>query len=149
MEIVNDARIRLDDMLCFPLYATSRAVTRAYGTLLDGLGLTYPQYLVMLALWESAPMSVSALGTRLRLDSGTLSPLVKRLEAAGRVHRERDPDDERRVLVDLTDAGRALEEPASTIPAQLWGAMGLTSADALALRHQLDQLLANLSSAEL
>src|SRR5882757_10042551 len=93
-----DLRLRLDQQLCFPLYAAANAICRAYSSLLEPLGLTYPQYLVMLVLWESAPLSVGQVGDRLLLDSGTLTPLLKRLESAGLVKRERDPDDERRVL---------------------------------------------------
>jgi MarR family transcriptional regulator, organic hydroperoxide resistance regulator len=110
---------RLDDQLCFALYSASRAVTAAYRPLLDDLGLTYPQYLVLLVLWEEQPCTVSHLGARLHLDSGTLSPLLKRLEAAGYLRRERAADDERRVEVTLTDAGRALEERAACVPERL------------------------------
>lgn len=138
--------MRLDEMLCFPLYATSRAVTRTYGELLAGAELTYPQYLVMLALWETAPLSVRELGERLHLDSGTLSPLLKRLEAAGRVERSRDADDERRVLVNLTAAGRALERSVADVPARLGAAMGITRKEALELRDRLGALLDNLES---
>lgn len=99
---------RLDDQLCFALYAASRAVTRAYAPMLGELGLTYPQFLVMMALWENDDVSVSTLGRRLMLDSGTLTPLLKRLEKAALVTRRRDPDDERRVRVALTKAGRKL-----------------------------------------
>ena len=96
-------------MLCLDLYAASRAVIKAYGPLLQDLGLTYPQYLVMIALWEKAPLAVKDLSGRLSLDSGTLSPLLKRLEAMGLVTRTRSRDDERGVLIGLTEKGRALE----------------------------------------
>jgi DNA-binding MarR family transcriptional regulator len=99
---------RLDDQLCFALYAASRAITRAYAPMLGELGLTYPQFLVMMALWEEEDRTVSALGQRLGLDSGTLTPLLKRLERAGFVARQRDPADERRVRLTLTAAGRDL-----------------------------------------
>jgi DNA-binding MarR family transcriptional regulator len=110
---------RLDEQLCFALYSASRALTRAYGPLLGPLGLTYPQYLVMLVLWEGDGLSVRELGERLALDSGTLTPLLKRLEEADYVQRKRDAEDERVVRVSLTRAGRALEERARSIPAEL------------------------------
>ncbi|HEY9252150.1 MAG TPA: MarR family transcriptional regulator, partial [Nocardioides sp.] len=113
-------QLSLDLQLCFPLYAATRAVTKRYATLLKDTGLTYPQYLVMLVLWESEePLSVTALGQRLRLDSGTLTPLLKRLETAGLVRRDRDPSDERRVLVSLSEDGQALEEQVSGVPQEL------------------------------
>jgi DNA-binding MarR family transcriptional regulator len=110
---------RLEDQLCFALYSASRALTRAYQPLLSPLGLTYPQYLVMLVLWEGEPFSVSELGTRLGLDSGTLTPLLKRLEQAKLVKRRRDVEDERVVVVSLTGAGQALHERALGIPVEL------------------------------
>lgn len=142
-------QLRLDQQLCFPLYATARAVSRVYGGLLADLGLTYPQYLVLLALWEEGdePLAVGDLGARLKLDSGTLSPLVKRLETAGLVVRRRDSEDERRVLVELTDAGRALEDRAAGVPSRLMGAMGLDLSDARDLADRLADLLANLETA--
>src|SRR4051812_17354903 len=104
-----DAWLALDKQLCFALYSASLAMTKVYKPLLAPLGLTYPQYLVMLALWEDDAQSVSALGDRLALDSGTLTPLLKRLEAQGRLSRDRDADDERRVIVRLTLGGRQLK----------------------------------------
>lgn len=98
----------LDDQLCFALYAASRAVTRAYAPMLKTLGLTYPQFLVMMVLWEDDNLSVRDLGQRLHLDSGTLTPLLKRLESAGLLERARDPEDERRLRVALTPAGTRL-----------------------------------------
>src|SRR4051794_11843805 len=106
------SRLSLSELLCFDLYASSRAVTRAYGPLLATLGLTYPQYLVMIALWEKQPLSVKDLAERLSLDSGTLSPLLKRLQAARLVRRERSAEDERAVIVSLTDKGDALRSQA-------------------------------------
>ena len=100
--------VALDDQLCFALYAASRAVTARYRPMLDALGLTYPQYLVMMLLWESDHQTVGQLGSRLALDSGTLSPLLKRLTAAGLVTRHRRVEDERSVSIALTDEGRAL-----------------------------------------
>jgi MarR family transcriptional regulator, organic hydroperoxide resistance regulator len=142
-------QLKLDLQLCFPLYATARAVTKQYTTLLAGTGLTYPQYLVMLVLWENGePLSVGDLGGRLRLDSGTLTPLLKRLETVGLVARERDPEDERRVLVELTDAGRALEHRVADVPYRLQAAMGIGLTEALALRDQLNELIEHLDAAQ-
>ncbi len=111
--------LQLDQQLCFALYSTSLAMTKVYKPMLRELGLTYPQYLVMLVLWEHDELAISELGTRLTLDSGTLTPLLKRLETAGFVKRERDAADERRVLVSLTDSGRALRNTAVGIPEKL------------------------------
>jgi len=108
----NTGSLRLDDQLCFGLYSASRAVTSLYRVVLEDLGLTYPQYLVLLALWERDGRQVRELGADLHLDSGTLSPLLKRLEAAGLVRRERQADDERSVRVSLTEEGTALRERA-------------------------------------
>jgi DNA-binding MarR family transcriptional regulator len=125
----NDAgqgSLRLEDQLCFALYAASRAVTACYRPLLDALGLTYPQYLVMLVLWERDAISVRDLGTALQLESSTLSPLLKRLEASGLVIRERRPEDERSVAIRLTDTGADLREKAHTVHLAIGDAMGLT-----------------------
>jgi DNA-binding MarR family transcriptional regulator len=108
--------LALDRQLCFALYAASLAMTKTYKPLLEPLGLTYPQYLVMLALWEADGIAVSTLGERLTLDSGTLTPLLKRLQAQGLVQRLRDAADERRVLLQLTAAGRALKDRAVAVP---------------------------------
>jgi len=141
-------QLALDLQLCFPLYAASRAVTRTYGELLAESGLTYPQYLVMLALWEAdEPMTVGSVGVRLRLDSGTLTPLLKRLESSGHVARRRDPEDERRVLLDVTDAGWALREQVADVPSRLGKAMALSEGELVSLREQLDRLLDHLESA--
>jgi DNA-binding MarR family transcriptional regulator len=112
-------QLRLDRQLCFALYAASRAMTQAYAPLLAPLGLTYPQYLVMLVLWEKDGPTVSELGARLELDSGTLTPLLKRMESAGLVTRRRDDDDERVVRVELTAKGRALSAKAAAVPAAI------------------------------
>jgi MarR family transcriptional regulator, organic hydroperoxide resistance regulator len=109
--------LSLDKQLCFALYSTSLAMTKVYKPLLDAMGLTYPQYLVMLALWQRDGLAVSELGEQLFLDSGTLTPLLKRLEAAGLVQRQRNAEDERRVQVTLTAAGRKLKTRAAKVPA--------------------------------
>jgi DNA-binding MarR family transcriptional regulator len=111
--------LHLDEQLCFALYSASRAVTRAYAPLLRPLGLTYPQYLVLLVLWERDGASVGQLGERLALDSGTLTPLLQRLEHQGLVERRRGDDDERVVRIHLTPAGRALRGKARKIPMEL------------------------------
>jgi DNA-binding MarR family transcriptional regulator len=139
--------LALDSQLCFPLYAATRAVTHAYADLLAEVGLTYPQYLTMLALWETEePLTVGELGQRLRLDSGTLTPLLKRLEAAGHVVRRRDAADERRVLVELTSQGRGLREHVTDVPARLLAATGLSQRDARELRRVLSKLLGTLDA---
>ena len=132
--------LRLDNQLCFALYAASGLVTRAYRPLLEPLGLTYPQYLVMLVLWEDAPRTVKALGQALDLDSGTLTPLLKRLEAAGFVSRRRDAQDERKVQIDLTEAGRALQAQAAEIPAALACQLHLPLNEIVDLRATLQDL---------
>src|SRR5215211_2557757 len=113
----SDAALLLDNQLCFALYSASLAMTKLYKPLLDELRLTYPQYLVMLVLWEGDGLMVSELGQRLSLDSGTLTPLLKRLESAGLVARIRDVQDERRVHITLTAAGRKLKARAQKVPA--------------------------------
>jgi DNA-binding MarR family transcriptional regulator len=126
--------------VCFALYAASRAVTNLYRPLLDELGLTYPQYLVLLVLWERGDVTVKELGAALRLDSGTLSPLLKRLAAAGLVRRERPPADERSVVVSLTSAGAELRQRAVEIPARIACATGVPIDELAALRDKLSAL---------
>ena len=137
-------QLDLDLQLCFPLYAVSRAITTRYGQLLGEVGLTYPQYLVMLALWEARTMTVGELGDRLRLDSGTLSPLLKRLQAAGLVDRRRDPEDERRVQVQPTPAGWQLREAVAHVPAAIAAAIGLDTETYLDLKQRLVGMLCSL-----
>ena len=138
---------RLNRQLCFAMYSASRAATKAYRPLLEDLGLTYPQYLVMLVLWEEDPRSVRALGEELGLDSGTLSPLLKRLESLGLVARHRSAADERRVELHLTAEGAALSEQARAIPPRLADAAGLTPAELDQLRETLSRLSAALLAA--
>jgi DNA-binding MarR family transcriptional regulator len=130
----------LDDQLCFALYAAQRAVTAAYRPLLDALGLTYPQYLVMLVLWERGEVTVKELAAALRLDYGTMSPLLKRLESAGFVRRERSARDERSVLVALTGRGEELRERAECVPSALLAGTQLTEAEVKRLREDLRRL---------
>lgn len=129
--------LRLDNQLCFALYGAANRMTRLYRPMLDALGLTYPQYLALLVLWEASPRTVGALGDALDLDSSTLTPLLKRLEAGGLVQRTRDPEDERRVIVALTDKGRALRDQAVSIPEKLFCALDMPLETMSALRDQL------------
>jgi DNA-binding MarR family transcriptional regulator len=135
-------QLALSAQLCFPLYAAARGVTRRYAELLADVGLTYPQYLTMLALWDAdSPLTVGDIGERLRLDSGTLTPVLKRLESSGFVARHRDDADERRVLVDVTSSGKRLRRRVADVPERAWAGTGLTAKDAQQLRRLLDELL--------
>jgi len=134
------AWLQLDRQLCFALYSASLAMTKLYKPLLDPLGLTYPQYLVMLVLWESDGITVSQLGERVALDSGTLTPLLKRLEVSNLVRRLRDTADERRVLLHLTPAGRALKAKALVVPEQVACASGCELDELAALTTRLKAL---------
>lgn len=139
--------LSLDNQLCFALYSASLSMTRLYKPLLDELALTYPQYLVMLALWEADGVTVSDLGTRLSLDSGTLTPLLKRLEATGYLSRMRDVADERRVLVRLTAEGRALRARAVQVPQCLLAASQCSLEELSQLTRQLQALRDRVSAA--
>jgi MarR family transcriptional regulator, organic hydroperoxide resistance regulator len=136
----HDDPLALANMVCFAVYSAGHAFTRAYKPLLDALGLTYPQYLVMVVLWEQDGQTVGAIGERLKLDSSTLTPLLKRLEAAGYVRRERDPEDERQVRVRLAEPGRALKEKAKAIPASMLRASGQSARDLLKLKAEIAAL---------
>ncbi|WP_280217104.1 MarR family winged helix-turn-helix transcriptional regulator [Nocardia neocaledoniensis] len=140
MEQRLDDPLRLDRQVCFALAVANRSVLAVYRPLLEPLGLTHPQYLVMLALWGEAPMSVKAVAEAIQLDSATLSPLLKRLEAAGLITRRRDPHDERTLLIDLTDAGRALREQAEQIPPAVVARLGVSLADLEELRDVLGRV---------
>jgi len=135
--------LQLDEQLCFALYSASRAMTRTYAPLLEPLGLTYPQYLVLLVLWERDGLPVRELGARLALDSGTLTPLLKRLERQGLVERVRGADDERVVRIHLTAAGRALRTRARKVPVDLACRAGYDTASEASMR-ELAQLRAEL-----
>lgn len=141
------AALSLANQMCFAVYSTAHALNRVYKPLLDPLGLTYPQYLVMLVLWEDDGLTVKEIGQRLRLDSGTLTPLMKRLQAAGLVRRERDASDERQVRINLTDQGRALREKAEAVPLGLLEATGCTADEAQALRAMFLRLRDRLDAA--
>jgi len=135
-----DAMLQLDNQLCFALYSTSLAMTKLYKPLLDELGLTYPQYLAMLVLWEQDGLMVSELGERLYLDSGTLTPLLKRLEASGFISRIRAVEDERRVHITLTAAGRKLKARAARIPGCILSASQCSIPELMALTQQVQAL---------
>ena len=141
-------QLRLDNQLCFALYAATGLVTRAYRPLLEPLGLTYPQYLAMMALWEKAPRTVSDLGEALGLDSGTLTPLLKRMEAAGLVTRTRDRADERRVQIELTDKGRHLKDAAAGVPFALAYALDMPGEEIASLRTALQDMARKLRGRE-
>ena len=140
--------LRLDRQVCFSLYAASNLLNRLYHPVLAELGLTYPQYLVMLALWEESPQSVGTLGNKLYLDSGTLTPLLKRMEAAGLVTRKRDAEDQRRVFVALTPVGRALRKAALFVPATLQSGLDLSSIDVEEVRDTVQKLVRMLARAK-
>ena len=135
-----NAMLELDNQLCFALYSTSLAMTRVYKPLLDELGLTYPQYLAMLVLWEQDGLMVSELGTRLYLDSGTLTPLLKRLESFGLITRIRAVEDERRVYITLSAAGRKLKTRAAKIPGCILSASQCSIPELVALTQQVQAL---------
>ncbi|BBE74273.1 MarR family winged helix-turn-helix transcriptional regulator [Oharaeibacter diazotrophicus] len=133
-------RLHLDRQLCFAVYAAGHAITRAYKPMLDALGITYPQYLVLLVLWEDDDLTVKAIGERLMLDSGTLTPLLKRMEAGGLLARRRDAADERQVRVGLTETGRALRERVLSTDNPLVCRGGRTPAELAALKDDLVRL---------
>ena len=147
MRTTSDDMLKLDNQLCFAVYSTSLAMRRLYKPLLAKLDLTYPQYLVMLALWERDGVMVSELGTQLSLDSGTLTPLLKRLEGMGLVGRLRDVADERRVRVTLTPSGRGLKAQAVGLPACVLAASQCSIDELSALTRQMQQLRDRLKAA--
>ena len=142
----SSAALLLDNQLCFALYSASLAMTKLYQPLLAALGLTYPQYLVMLVLWERDDVSVSALGQRLFLDSGTLTPLLKRMEAAGLLVRTRSAQDERRVQIALTAAGRKLKTRAASVPACVISATDCPVPELMALTREVQALRRQLAA---
>jgi|SRR5579864_1365945 len=132
-----DQMQRLDNQICFAIYSTAHAFNRVYKPLLDGLGLTYPQYLVMLALWESDGVPVKDIGERLFLDSGTLTPLLKRLASAGLIKRTRSTADERQVLIGLTPQGLALKEKARAVPPSILAASACSVGELLSMKNEI------------
>ena len=141
---MNDSRydaLKLENQLCFPLYACAREVIRQYKPFLDELRLTYTQYIAMMVLWEERSVGVKELGEKLYLDSGTLTPLLKKLETRGLITRERSAEDGRRLIVGLTPAGEALRERAVDVPAKMASCSKLDPADAVALHRILHRML--------
>lgn len=145
MEIPEEEK-RLEKQLCFAVYATAHAFTRAYKPILDRVGLTYPQYIVMLVLWEKAELPVKTIGEQLDLDSGTLSPLLKRLEQNGLIKRTRDSRDERQVIVSLTPKGQSMKGEVNTIMSSIGEAIGCTLEEMGVMREMLTRLRGNLNS---
>ncbi|CAN5344715.1 MarR family transcriptional regulator [soil metagenome] len=135
--------LKLDDQLCFALYSANLALNKVYRAPLRALGLTYPQYMVMMVLWENDRQTVSEIGSRLFLDSATLTPLLKRIQASGIISRTRSSDDERQVIVALTEAGRALRKQAAGIPAEMFCAAACKPSELESIKRQLDTLRDN------
>ncbi len=131
----------LENQLCFPLYACSKEIVRRYKPFLDELDLTYTQYITMMVMWEQEELTVKELGERLFLDSGTLTPVLKKLESKGYVSRERAKEDERNLDVQITEAGRALKEKAADIPGKMAACFTLSKEDAMALKRILENLM--------
>jgi MarR family transcriptional regulator, organic hydroperoxide resistance regulator len=142
-----DAALQLGNQLCFAIYSTTHAFNRVYKPLLDRLGLTYPQYLVMLVLWEQDGVTVKEIGDRLFLDSGTLTPLLKRLEATQLLRRCRSTQDERKVLISLTVHGQALKEKARPVPQAILSASACSVAELAAIKNELIALRDRLNAA--
>ncbi|MFV0418000.1 MAG: MarR family winged helix-turn-helix transcriptional regulator [Dysgonomonas sp.] len=140
--------LKLNNQLCFPLYALSRQITNLYRPLLDRLGLTYPQYLVLMVLWENKSATVKQLGELLLLDSGTLTPLLKRMETNGLVIRRRSKEDERIVNILITDKGEQLEKTAELIPSTLKKQMEMTDMQLINLREQICNILLTIKNNE-
>ena len=147
IEVPLTAEITLDRQLCFALYSASHAMTACYRPGLDRLGLTYSQYVVMLVLWENGPTTMSVLARRLHLDSGTLSPLLKRLEKQGTITRRRLPEDERSVEISTTPAGQELAERAGEVQLGVQHALGMTAGEMTRLRNELTMLAGRLRAA--
>jgi len=145
--LAGDQPLRLDNQICFAVYSAAHAFNRVYKPLLDRLGLTYPQYLVMLVLWERDGVPLKDIGERLFLDSGTLTPLLKRLEAAGFIKRTRNSDDERQVLIALTAQGQALKDKARSVPLSILDASSCSIAELSDVRNEIVALRDRLNAA--
>jgi len=144
-------QLKLDNQLCFPVYAASRLITREYQPFLDRLGITYPQYLVLMILWEEDSVAVNDIAKKLILNTNTITPLLKRMEKQGLVKRKRSRDDERKVMIQLTENGRKLQEEASLIPEKLGSRLAageLKVTDLVRLKKTLDSLILSLSRQE-
>ena len=140
--------LKLENQLCFPLYACSKEIVRRYKTYLDKLDLTYTQYIVMMVMWEEKELNVKELGDKLFLDSGTLTPVLKKLEAKGYVTRERAKIDERTLIVTLTDSGKELREMAVDIPVGMRGCLKLSDEEMIQLRTMLGKILSDMGDVE-
>ena len=140
--------IRLDNQLCFPLYACAKEIVRLYRKPLEELGLTYTQYIVMMVLWEHGGMSEGELGKLVHLDSGTLAPLLKRLEKQGLVNRTRPDDNERKLLITLTEQGEKLKDKAINVPWAMQGCIDLDKNELIQLKHLLDKALIRMEEAK-
>mgnify|MGYP000968720943 FL=1 len=140
--------LKLENQLCFPLYACSKEIVRRYKTYLDKLDLTYTQYIVMMVMWEEKELNVKELGDKLFLDSGTLTPVLKKLEAKGYVTRERSKIDERTLIVTLTDSGKELREMAVDIPVGMRGCLKLSDEEMVQLRTMLNKILSDMGDVE-
>ncbi len=141
-------QLKLENQLCFPVYAASRLIIREYQPHLDALGITYPQYLVLMVLWETDRVSVNEITTRLILNTNTITPILKRMEAQGIITRERSKEDERKVIVTLTDFGRQLQEQAALIPEKLTAGLVSESVDVeglLSMKEQLNAIIGYLN----
>lgn len=145
-EVLRDPLL-LDNQLCYALYAAAHRMTKSYRPMLERMGLTYPQYLVLLVLWENDGVTVSEIGRRLRLDSGTLTPVLKRLETSGLLNRNRRQSDEREVEIALTDQGRALRSEAIAIRQSVMCQLNMSEPEIQAMRADLNALIENLSTA--
>ena len=137
--------LKLDNQLCFSLYAASREIIKLYKPILDKLNLTYTQYLVMIVLWEEKKLSVKQIGNRLHLDSGTLTPLLKKLEKLNYIKRYRSKDDDRVVIIELTEEGSKLKEKSKDIPSKILCSMNFAEDKVKSLKKQLDDLISNLN----
>ena len=140
--------LKLENQLCFPLYACSKEIVRRYKTYLDKLDLTYTQYIVMMVMWEEKELNVKELGDKLFLDSGTLTPVLKKLEAKGYVTRERSKIDERTLIVTLTEGGKELRESAVGIPVGMRGCLKLSDEEMIQLRTMLNKILSDMGDVE-
>lgn len=148
MENNNYDKLKLDNQLCFPLYACARAIVKQYKPFLDKIDLTYTQYITMMVLWEHRQVTSKALGEKLFLDSGTLTPVLKKLEEKGFVSRARDSHDERNLMVTLTEKGEALREPASKVPGRMAGCIPLEPGEAMTLYNILHKMLDKTTDAQ-
>ncbi|HAS45804.1 MAG TPA: MarR family transcriptional regulator [Microscillaceae bacterium] len=143
-----DDLLKLENQVCFPLYVASRLITRAYQPMLDEMGITYPQYLVLLTLWENDGQTVNQISKELYLNTNTITPLLKRMEKTGIIARTRSREDERKVLITLTEQGKALKEKAYCIPEEILGKMGQTTSEVFQLKDQLHALIKQMEQIE-